>query len=222
MFVLEAVGEDEVQSGKPSHRLVPYASGLRNPVGFDWHPATEVMYASNNGPDHLGYELPRESFAKVTENSFHGMPWFQWKGDELLQDPCIQSAPPRPIDDVVAPGATFPARIAPMDVGFVNEGVKGWSSFYGDAIVALHGSWATSDGGARGHPSTRREPMIVRVDFDDDGVSTANVTTIIDGFQLEDGTRWARPMGIAFSDDGSLFFTSDGGIAGLFRLSPTN
>jgi len=54
-------------------RTNPYASGLRNPVGFDWHPQTGVMYASNNGPDHLGYEIPRESFAKVTHNPV--APW---------------------------------------------------------------------------------------------------------------------------------------------------
>ena len=54
------------------------------------------MYASNNGPDHSGYELPRESFAKLTENSFHGMPWFQWHGDELTQDTCIEQSSPRP------------------------------------------------------------------------------------------------------------------------------
>lgn len=36
-----------------------YASGLRNPVGFDWHPKTGALYASNNGPDHLGFELTR-------------------------------------------------------------------------------------------------------------------------------------------------------------------
>ena len=215
LFVIQPTGDTTTSA---EHRLLPYASGLRNPVGFDWHPGTEVMYASNNGPDHLGYELPRESFAKITADSFHGMPWFQWNGDQLVQDSCVRSESPRSRDDVVAPVATFPARIAPMDVGFVHDTVKGWSSFHGDAIVALHGSWATSDGGSRGHPSTRREPMIVRVEFDADGVSTGNVTTVIEGFQLDNGTRWARPMGIAFGDDGSLFFTSDGGTEGLFRL----
>lgn len=219
MFVLEPIDENQ-RSVEATHQLVPYASGLRNPVGFDWHPSTGVMYASNNGPDHLGYEIPRESFAKITANSFHGMPWFQRDGDKLLRDPCIQSEPPRPSSDVAEPVATFPARIAPMDVGFAREGLEGWSSFQGDAIVALHGSWATSDGGGRGDPSTRREPMIVRVEFNDEGVSTGDVHSLIEGFQLENGHRWARPMGIAFGNDGSLFFTSDGGTEGLYRLRP--
>lgn len=223
-FVLEAHDEDSIAntSNKNTHSIKPYASGLRNPVGFDWHPATDVMYASNNGPDHLGYELPRESFAQVTENSFHGMPWFQWNSNQLLQDPCIDRQTPRAAEEVVAPVATFPARIAPMDVGFINSENSSWEAYRHDAIVALHGSWATSDGTGRGDPASRREPMLVRVEFDDAGVATGDVHTLIDGFQLEDGARWARPMGVAFSDDGSLFFTSDGGIHGLFRLKPTN
>src|SRR3989344_7117965 len=54
-----------------------YGSGLRNPVGFAWHPHTGAMFASNNGPDHWGYEQPPEYFSRVTAGSFHGMPWFQ-------------------------------------------------------------------------------------------------------------------------------------------------
>ena len=42
MFVVDETG--------PQPELVPFASGLRNPVGFDWHPDTGVIYATNNGP----------------------------------------------------------------------------------------------------------------------------------------------------------------------------
>jgi len=63
-----------------------WASGLRNPVGFDWHPESKVMYASNNGPDHLGYEQPPESFAQLEQDSFHGMPWFQYDGKQIHRD----------------------------------------------------------------------------------------------------------------------------------------
>jgi len=201
-----------------SYTLSPYASGLRNPVGFDWHEKTAVMYASNNGPDHLGYEFPRESFSAVTEGSFHGMPWFQWVGDELKRDPCIRSQAPRSGHDVVQPAATFPARIAPMDVAFVDSTATQWQAFQGDALVALHGSWATSDGSGGGDPATRRKPAIVRVEFDENGASTGKVIPFISGFQFEDGTRWARPMGLAFGADGALYFTSDGGVEGLYRV----
>jgi len=97
-----------------------WASGLRNPVGFDWHPETKAMYASNNGPDHLGYEQPPESFAYLKEGSFHGMPWFQFDGKQIHRDNCINSKPPR--IDVTQPVAIFPARNAPMDVHFIVSG----------------------------------------------------------------------------------------------------
>lgn len=47
-----------------------YASGLRNPIGFDWQPDSNVLYATNNGPDHWGYELPPEYFSRVEAGSF--------------------------------------------------------------------------------------------------------------------------------------------------------
>lgn len=71
-----------------------YASGLRNPVGFDWNPSTAVLYASNNGPDHLGYDQPPEYFAWLDPGSFHGMPWFQYDGERIHRDLCIGSQPP--------------------------------------------------------------------------------------------------------------------------------
>ncbi len=96
-----------------------FASGLRNPVGFGWHPRTQIMYGSNNGPDHLGFELPAESFAKLQPNSFHGMPWYWFDGAKIHRDPCIRGRPPRDAGAVTAPVATFPARSAPMGVAFV-------------------------------------------------------------------------------------------------------
>ncbi len=198
-------------------RFEPYASGLRNPVGFDWQPATGVMYASNNGPDHHGYEQPPEYFSRLDAGSFHGMPWFQYDGERLRRDECVKSRPPRPESDVAIPVATFPARNAPMAVAFVPPGALD-AQYTGDAVVALHGSWGTRPtGGAFGNPATRRPPKLVRVRFRD-GVAQG-VEDLVSGFQLDNGERWARPVGVAFGPDGALYFTSDGGATeGLFRL----
>lgn len=193
-----------------------FSSGLRNPVGFDWHPVSGLLYGSNNGPDHLGYDQPPEYFVRLTEGSFHGMPWFQFDGTEIVRDGCIDSPPPRPRDDVVPPAAVFPARSAPMAVAFAGEKDLG-GRYAGDAVVALHGSWGTAPGGGwRGDPATRREPMIVLVRFDEG--APRGVHVLVRGFQLVDGRRWARPVGAAFGPDGALYFTSDEGTEGLFRL----
>ncbi len=195
----------------------PYASGLRNPVGFDWQPGTGVMYASNNGPDHHGFEQPPEYFSRLDAGSFHGMPWYQYDGRRLRRDECVKSRPPRPERDVAIPVATFPARNAPLAVAFVPPGALD-PELTGDAVVALHGSWGTRpSGGAFGNRATRRPPGLVLVRFRE-GVAQ-EVENLVSGFQLDNGERWARPVGVAFGPDGALYFTSDGGTTeGLFRL----
>ncbi|MEA2094827.1 MAG: PQQ-dependent sugar dehydrogenase [Pseudomonadota bacterium] len=202
--------------GKPHFET--WASGLRNPVGFDWHPGTGMLYASNNGPDHLGFEQPPEYFARLDAGSFHGMPWFQYDGTRVHRDRCIKRPPPRPQADVSVPVATFPARNAPMGVIFVAEGALD-PRFNGDAVVALRGSWGTRpSGGMLGDRSTRRPPKLVRVRFTDGKVQ--GVEDLVTGFQLYNGKRWARPVGVAIGQEGALYFTSDSGANALFRLLP--
>ncbi len=194
----------------------PFASGLRNPVGFAWQPRTGVMFASNNGPDHMGYDQPPEYFSRLDPGSFHGMPWFQFDGKRLRRDNCLASAPPRPINEVTLPVATFPARSAPLGVAFVPEGAMD-NQLEFDAVVALHGSWATKPKGDQlGRAATRRPPELVVVRFEAGQV--ARVDELVTGFQLPDGQRWARPAGVAFGPDGALYFSSDSDAEGLFRL----
>ena len=202
------------QGGKS--RWETFGSGLRNPVGFAWHPQTGVLYASNNGPDHLGFEQPPEYFSRVTPGSFHGMPWFQFDGQRIQRDDCVSSPPPRPLTDVVPPAVTFPSRNAPMAVSFVPKGAM-HKLLELDAIVALRGSWGTQpSGGVLGSKATRRPPKLVVVRFKDG--APVRVDDLVTGFQLENGTRWARPVGVAIGLDGALYFTSDSETNGLFRL----
>ena len=194
----------------------PFGSGLRNPVGFGWHPKTKELYASNNGPDHLGFDQPPEYFSRVVANSFHGMPWFQYDGKKIIRDDCVKSKPPRPLADVVPPVAAFPSRNAPMGVVFVPAGSMDKMLEF-DAIVALRGSWGTKPSGSfLGDSASRRHPKIVSVRFKDGRAQ--RVDDLITGFQLPDGDRWARPVGVAVGPDGALYFTSDSDANGLFRL----
>lgn len=207
-----------------------FASGLRNPVGFDWHPSTGDMYATNNGPDHIGFHLPPEHLSRVDDGSFHGMPWRLFDGDRFRSDADYARAAhvaqatcadignlPESAGSPVRPSATFPSHSAPMDLAFVEEGDLD-PRFVGDAVVALHGSWATAQGDNKGDPATRRQPKLVVARFHE-GVPL-RVDDLVTGFQAADGSRWARPVGLAFAPDGALFFSSDeGAVQGIFRLS---
>jgi glucose/arabinose dehydrogenase len=193
-----------------------YASGLRNPVGIAWEPTTKTLYASNNGPDHWGFDLPPEYFSRLKPGSFHGMPWFQYDGVTVKRDDCVSSKPPRPRKDVTRPVVTFPSRNAPLGVTFVSSGALD-KRLAGNAIVALHGSWGTQpSGGFFGDRSSRREPKLVVVRFA--GGEARRVDDLVSGFQLQDGSRWARPAGVAIGPDGALYFSSDSDTQGLFRL----
>ncbi len=207
-----------LDESKSQPRWQAFASGLRNPVGFDWHPQTNDLYASNNGPDHQGYDQPPEYFSQITENSFHGMPWFQFDGQSIRRDDCIDTAPPRPRSQVSKPAATFPARNAPMGVAFVPANALD-ERFQENALVALKGSWGTQpSGGMFGKKSTRRPPAVLMVQFSNG--KAAGVVSVISGFQRPGGARLARPVGVAIGPDGALYFTSDTHTEGLFRLRP--
>ena len=82
---------------------------------------------------------------------------------------------------------------------------KAW---FGDAVVALRGSWGTAPSGSWvGDPATRREPKLVLVRFEEG--KARRVDDLLTGFQLPDGSRWARPVGVAAGPDGALYFTND-------------
>jgi len=205
----------QLQESASEAKLVPYGSGLRNPIGFDWHPETGQLYAENNGPDNWGFDKPAEVFVEVNNGSFFGMPWYQVIDGKVTVDSCTgTSKAPLSTSRVELPVASFPARSAPMDMQFVaaNQLNASWN---GSALVALHGSWAIPTGGGAGQ---RRPPELVLVEFDN-GKATGKVSSILSGFQSANGTRYARPVGLAFGPDNALYMSSDAGdVIGIFRL----
>ncbi len=191
--------------------LVVHSSGLRNPIGIAFHPGTGDLWATNAGSDNLGYHLPREIFARLGAGSWHGMPWFQYIEGEFVAQDCINSTPPRPASEATPPSLTFDARSTPMGIAFISSETLG-EDFTGNAVVAIHGSWATNGG-----PSTRRPPKLVLVRFESGQPVAAE--DLVTGFQYANGNRFARPAGVIEGQDGNIYFTSDGGtVHGLFRL----
>ena len=196
--------------------LVPFASGLRNPIGLAVHPGTGDLWATNAGSDNLGYEEPKEIFTRLSQDSWHGMPWFQHINGSFQDGQCIDTATaPRPASEARAPAATLLARSTPMGIAFVTDNRLG-ADFNGNALVSVHGSWAT-DPSQGGGPETRRPPKVAMVNFSQN--QAVSVEDVVTGFQRSDGSRFARPSGAIMGPDGQFYFTSDGGdVQGLFRL----
>ncbi|QWN36252.1 sugar dehydrogenase [Cobetia sp. 4B] len=208
------------ESGDAPH-WQPWASGLRNPVGLAWQLGMEDeprLLATNNGPDHWGYEQPRELVVAAREGSFHGMPWYQWVDGRWQADDCITSDSPRERDEIAAPLAEIPARSAPMGIAVVPPEHPLSSDI--DVVVAVHGSWGTApSGNAAGAPASRREPRLLGLKLATPDTE-ARLVPVLTGLQdSSSGQRWIRPLDVLFGPDGSLYFTSDSGAAGLYRLT---
>jgi glucose/arabinose dehydrogenase len=172
-----------------------YARGLRNAVGFTWRPGTSELWATNNGRDHLGDDLPPETLNEVRDGDDFGWPRCN---NGRLPDP--QFGGPGACDGVAAPRAEFQAHAAPLGL-----------AFYPDAssvIIALHGSW---------NRSVPVPPHLIQILLYDDG--RAHVEEFATGWQLGSGeaSRWGRPVDVAAGPDGALY-VSDDGAGAIYRL----
>jgi glucose/arabinose dehydrogenase len=170
-----------------------FASGLRNTVGFDWDPATGLMWGVDNGVDDLGRNLPPEELNQLVDGGDYGYPY------------CIGDRRPNPnlpggnCAGTIPPVVTFPAHSAPLGMTFYT----GWSfpdTYWGGLFVALH---------SLHNPEDR---AIVFVPFKDGKPSGPPQTF------LANGEAW---MGLAVSPyDGSLFATLDR-TGTIYRISYT-
>jgi glucose/arabinose dehydrogenase len=52
-----------------------FAKGLRNTIGFDWHPTTQKLFGFDHGADWLGDEQPREKLNELKDGDDYGWPW---------------------------------------------------------------------------------------------------------------------------------------------------
>jgi Raf kinase inhibitor-like YbhB/YbcL family protein len=176
-----------------------FASGLRNTIGFDWHPKSGELWGADHGIDFLGDEVQPEELNRIERGRKYGWPHVFGKGD---LNP--QSTPPGGITKEQWRATSQPMEIgytahaAPMQLVFYRGGAFP-DEFTGDAFVTMRGSWNRQ-------PASGYE--IVRVRFG--GGTPQKLEPFVSGFLSDGGTtHFARPVGLAVARDGSLLMADD-------------
>jgi glucose/arabinose dehydrogenase len=179
-----------------------YAQGLRNSVGFDWMPSTGELYATDNGRDNLGDDVPADELNHVSHAGQHfGYPWCHG-GD--IADP--EYGKQRACTEFEPPAWKFPAHVAPLGIRFY-QGKQFPARYQGQLFVAQHGSW------------NRKQPQgyrVVLVRFKDGKPVSDEV--FASGWLHADGKAAGRPVDILEMPDGALLVSDD--LAGaVYRIS---
>ena len=113
------------------------AHGLRNPVGFAWHPETGELWATDNGGDGLGDDEPPEEIDRIREGADYG--WPDCAGDRRPVEWGVEASPERCVG-TEPPLVEMQAHSAPLGISFYT-GAQFPASYIDDALVAFHGSW---------------------------------------------------------------------------------
>ena len=182
-----------------------YANGVRNSVGFTWHPETKEMYFTDNGRDMLGDDIPPCELNRVTEAGQHfGYPFCH--GGEI-KDP--EFGDQRPCSDFVAPVQKLGAHVAPLGVKFYT-GDMFPEKYKQYAFIAEHGSW---------NRSKKVGYKISLVQLENN--NAVAYETFLEGWlDEEEQERFGRPVDLLFLEDGSLLISDDFGDA-IYRVTYT-
>jgi len=180
-----------------------YANGVRNSVGFTWHPETKELWFTDNGRDMLGDDIPPCELNRVAEAGQHfGYPYCH---GGTVKDP--EFGDQKPCSDFVAPVQALGAHVAPLGVKF-NTGTMFPDSYKNTAFIAEHGSW------------NRSKKVGYRISLVTlEGNKAASYKTFLDGWLDEEAQEaFGRPVDLLFLADGSLLISDDYGDA-IYRVS---
>jgi len=178
-----------------------FAKGIRNTVGFDWHPVTKELWFNDNGRDEWGDDRPPEELNHAPEAGLHfGFPYRYGKG---LVDTTFNTTLPA---SAFQPAALeMPAHIAPLGMRFYT-GSSFPAEYRNQIFLAEHGSW------------NRSKPQGYRVSLvrlqDNRVVSYEHFVT---GW-LMDEKYWGRPVDVMVMPDGALLVSDDFGSC-VYRIS---
>ncbi len=191
------------------------AKGLRNTIGYDWHPTSGALWGMDHGSDFHGNDVPPEELNEIKSGANYGWPicyadrvvdpMTQAPPEKLTRAPGEAKPPGTPITRDAYCALTEPsvltvtAHSAPLALRFYTA-TQFPSEYRGDAFVTLRGSW------------NREQPVgykIVRVRFGG-GTRPTAIDDFVTGFLNDAGTAFvARPTGLAVAADGALLMSDD-------------
>lgn len=169
-----------------------FAHGVRNSVGFDWHPQTRELWFTENGRDNMGDNVPPDELnrAHVAGLNF-GYP-FCHAGD--IPDPEFGKG--KNCADYVAPEIRLNPHGAALGMKFYT-GSQFPAEYKNQIFIAEHGSW------------NRSEPIGYQVSLVKlQGNKAVSFEPFASGW-LKDGQSWGRPVDILQLKDGSLLVSDD-------------
>lgn len=171
-----------------------YAKGVRNTVGFTWHPETKELWFTDNGRDMMGDEAPNCELNYAPRSGMHfGYPYCH---EGSVKDP--EFGKKRSCNEFVAPVQKLGPHVAPLGLKFYTGNMFP-ASYKNQLIIARHGSWNRSK--KSGHDVT-----LVRIRNN----KSAGQETFASGW-LDDATQkvWGRPVDVLELPDGSLLISDD-------------
>ncbi len=178
--------------------------GVRNTVGFTWHPEDQQLWFTDNGRDMLGDDIPACELNHASSDGEHfGYPYCH-QGDL----PDEEFGEGKDCADYKAPVQNLGAHVAPLGVEFYTADMFP-ADYKMRVLIAEHGSWN------RSKKSGYRITQVVL----DENQNAVSYTPFAEGWlDEEDDDAWGRPVDLEFLPDGSMLVSDDFANA-IYRIS---
>ena len=197
-----------IQRMKPDGSAIEVvARGVRNSVGFDWHPTDQSLWFTDNGRDMMGDDMPSDKLNHVEKVGQHfGYPYCH-QGDTL--DPELGKG--RKCAEFVPPVIKLGPHVASLGMRFYT-GKQFPADYRNNAFIAEHGSW---------NRSKKIGYRVMRVVFDSQGHAVKQEPFVEGWLQTDNSGKevvWGRPVDVLGLPDGSLLISDD--LAGaIYRVT---